>query len=149
MEEKRMSQEDAALRKTINRRIDGIQERIDSGFFLEEALTVAEFTGADVKIRQPLGENVEALPESAPFVISLQESVPQKRVVRTVYSRELSWLLLELGEAFRETIDYVSKYDFFGSLAQAALDHLAAEGDAAGSKPLLLHVLARAREMVG
>jgi hypothetical protein len=47
-------------------------------------------------------------------------------LVVTEYSQELSWLLFELKAILYDKLDYIIKYDFYGSLAQAALEHLEA-----------------------
>ena len=66
---------------------------------------------------------------------------PDPQFVVTPHARELSWLFGKLGSAFADTIDYLSKYEFYGRLAGAA-DRAAG----AGSATELLHaVLAEAR----
>jgi hypothetical protein len=47
-------------------------------------------------------------------------------VVRTQHAAQLTWLFLELRDAFSYCLNFRNKYGFYGSLAQAALDHLAA-----------------------
>jgi len=102
---------------------------------------VPEWGGADVMIRSEVDSNDAEWIKNQPIVISPQETDPMRRIVVTEYSLQLSWLFIELREAFSEQIDYASKYDFYGSLAQAAIDHISqSEGDI-DCKELLCAVL--------
>jgi len=66
-------------------------------------------------------------------------------VVRTHHAVQLTWLFLEIRDAFSLWIYRGNKYGFYGALAQAALDHLAAHQPEAGNpRPLLCAVLTRA-----
>lgn len=76
------------------------------------------------------------------LAISLQENQSRRRVVVTEHSKELSWLFEQLRDLFRGRMDYISKYDFFGTLVQAALDYQKLGNDQAG---LLLGVITAAR----
>ena len=90
----------------------------------QEASKYKEWGGADVIISKR--ENPSNLKwfEDQPFVISQQKTQPRKRLVITEHAAELSWLFDQLKEIYRTGLDYVSKYDFYGQLAQAALDSL-------------------------
>ncbi len=46
---------------------------------------------------------------------------PEPRTVVTQFSRELSWLIEGLRDAFSELLDGTSKIEFYGRLASAAL----------------------------
>jgi hypothetical protein len=47
-------------------------------------------------------------------------------VVRTRHAGQLAWLLRQVRDAFESWLDAGNKYGFYGSLAGAALEHLAA-----------------------
>lgn len=82
---------------------------------------------------------------SQPLVISFQKTAPRRRLVLTGYSRELSWLFFELKAIFYNKLDYITKYDFYGSLAQAALDYLEKNGGNVVLKEMLLEVIYTAK----
>ena len=66
-------------------------------------------------------------------------------LVRTQHAKALTWLIFELRDAFAGWLDYGNKCGFFGALAQAALNHLAAhQPESDDAKPLLRAVLAEA-----
>ena len=46
-------------------------------------------------------------------------------MVRTRHAQPLTWLFLEVRDAFGDELDFRNKYGFYGSLAEAALTHLA------------------------
>lgn len=46
--------------------------------------------------------------------------------VVTPFAKEVSWLLIQLRDTFSDKLDYMNKYFFFGTLAQAANDSMAA-----------------------
>ena len=69
---------------------------------------------------------------------------PAPRFVVTPHVAELSWLFESLRDAFTSVIDYQSKYEFYGRLADAADRHAAGSvGD------MLAGVLGEARVMAG
>jgi len=73
---------------------------------------------------------------------------PDPRYVVTQYDRELSWLFESLRDAFSEVIDYQSKFEFYGRLADAADRYLIAEStEPQIAKGLLLAVLDEARAL--
>ena len=80
-----------------------------------------------------------------PYVISFQKTKPSRRAVITKYSKELSWLFYQLKDLFSGKIDYISKYDFYGSLAQSAIDYLSTNEDPQDAKGLLIEVLNTAK----
>ena len=61
------------------------------------------------------------------------------------YARELSWLFYQLKSIFSERIDYLSKYDFYGMLAQSAIDQITKGDKPQDDKALLLAVLNKAK----
>lgn len=63
-------------------------------------------------------------------------------LVRTRHAKSLTWLLFELRDAFSGHLDAWNKYVFYGSLAKAALDHLAIhQPEDEDPRPLLKAVL--------
>lgn len=66
-------------------------------------------------------------------------------MVRTRHAQLLSWLFLELRDAFGEELDAGNKYGFYQSLAEAALTHLAQhQPEADDHRSLLKAVLTQA-----
>ena len=105
------------------------------------ASTTEEWGGADVIIRKKMDEKIKSWVEEKCVVISLQDTEPRRRVVITEYSRELSWLFNKLNYIFADKIDYISKYDFYGSLAQSAIDYLDGKKENKNVNDLLITVL--------
>ncbi len=112
------------------------------------ARSCKEWGGADVIISSCMSEEIRAWLGDNRLVISLQQSERRRRAVITPYARELSWLFGELGAAFGDMIDHVSKYDFYGALAQSAIDFLAAHGNQAQCSEMLKTVLDRAKGII-
>lgn len=56
-----------------------------------------------------------------PVVISGQKVAPRRWLVVTKYHQELSWIFNNLRDLFGGHIDYITKYDFYGTLADKAL----------------------------
>ena len=70
-------------------------------------------------------------------------------LVRTRHARALTWLFLEVRDAFSLWLDASNKYGFYGSLAEAALDHLAQhQPETVDARPLLEAVLHRVLQFV-
>lgn len=107
-----------------------------------------EWGGADVIIRNRLDKNAKKWIEGQPHVISFQDTEPRRRAVITEYSKELTWLFCQLKQIFSGRIDYVSKYDFYGSLAQSAIDYLENNKQSKDMKTLLLTVLNKAKGFI-
>ncbi len=95
-----------------------------------------------------MDEGTEKWLTEALVVISLQNTEPQRRAVITQFSKELSWLFYQLRDVFSDSLDYISKYDFYRSLAQTAIDHLEENRDSTQSKLLLKAVLNEARRLI-
>ncbi len=91
--------------------------------------------GADVAI-------VDTLPEKTE-----EGFYPDPFFVATRYSLELSWLFEEIASVFKGQLDYQIKYEFFGQLANAAVEHIERykDGDCTG---LLVSVLDQAESMI-
>jgi len=78
--------------------------------------------GADVMIYNKLLKKHKEWLGNQPIVFSLQMTEPRRRVVITKFAAELSWLFIQLRGLYRGRIDYISKYDFYGELAQTAIN---------------------------
>jgi len=121
------------------------QHHIKSDGVPDEALETEEWGGADVVIKERLDADTEKWLGEEPFVIGFQSTQPRRRAVITKHSKELSWLFLQLRDIFSERIDYITKYDFFGLLAQSAIDYLAVDEESQNASGLLLAVLDTAK----
>lgn len=106
-----------------------------------DAKIVENWGGADVIICSKLDDKGEKWLADQPFVISSQSIEPKRRVVITKYSKELSWLFYQLKDIFHGTIDHISKYDFYGSLAQTAITFINNTRDINDANELLRAVL--------
>ena len=133
------------MNEEILKNIDALNQKIDSGVFLNRCMRQKEWGGADVIIRNQLNENEREWLAHQHIVLSFQKNEPRRRAVITEFSKELSWTFVRLRDIFRGNIDYISKYDFYGSLAQASIDYLEHSGENADCKELLYTVLDVAR----
>lgn len=128
--------------------LSDIQRQIDSGEVFQVAQFISEWGGADVIISDHLSDRIRRWLEDAPsLVLSAQSTVPQRRAVISEYAKELSWLFVQLREAFSGSLNYINKYDFYGRLAQTALDYIQDHGENTQCQGLLHAVLAEARKM--
>lgn len=125
--------------------IENLEQKVKAEDISVEARTVKEWGGADVIIKERLDRDTQKWLGSQPLVISLQSTEPRRRAVITRYATELSWLFYQLKSIFSGRIDYVSKYDFYGLLAQSAIDHVAKGNETQDAKALLLAVLNTAK----
>lgn len=133
------------MSENLMKRIDDLQRQIEAVDISVEARAVKEWGGADVIIKAKLDENTKKWLGDQPYVISLQNTEPRWRAVITEYSKELSWLFYQLKSIFHGKIDYISKYDFYGLLAQSAIDYLSKNEDFKDAKDLLISVLNTAK----
>lgn len=108
----------------INKKLNDLEKKIQSGNFLKGEEISKNWGGADVIISKEMTEEIKNWCNDKTEIISFQNTIPKRRVVVTKYSKELIWLFNQLGDIFSEKIDYISKYDFFGSLAQEAIKFL-------------------------
>ena len=97
--------------------------------------------GADVIIAEKASKDLKNWIGNQPLVISFQSSESMRRLVITQHAIELSWLFIQLRELYRNRINYVSKYDFYGELAQKAVDIINETEDKCSHKELLFEVL--------
>lgn len=129
------------MNQVISEELDKLQAEIESGRYAREAATATKWRGADVIIATEMDEEIANWLDNQPLVISFQELPAMRRAVITEYARELSWLFHKLARVFQGELDYVSKYDFFGGLAQAAIACLDQSDDECDCRQLLLAVL--------
>lgn len=108
----------------ISDQLEVIKKQIAAGEVSWLARATEDWGGADVVISPVMTEAISDWLASQPLVLSPQETYPRRRAVINAYSKELSWLFVQLGDIFSEKIDHVSKYDFYGMLAQSAQDYL-------------------------
>ena len=97
--------------------------------------------GADVLINTRLLKKHKEWLGSQPLVLSFQPTSPMRRVVITKYAVELTWLFIQLRGLYYERIDSVSKYDFYGELAQKAIDVVNETDNKCSVEELLFEVL--------
>lgn len=132
---------------TTREKLEELREKVNRGEVKAEG--VREWGGADVVITSRRTPQVMQWLEDSGIVIRLQSSVPRRRLVVTPYAGELSWLFYQLRDIFAGRIDFVSKYDFYGALAQAAMDEIEKNPVAESCAGLLNAVIDRAFGMLG
>ena len=125
--------------------LERAEQRLQTEDISKEASATREWRGADVIITKGLDNNFKKWLEDQPFVISSQNTEPRLRAVITKYSKELSWLFYQLKHIFSNRIDYTAKYDFYGSLAQSAIDYLEKNKESKDVRALLLTVLSTSK----
>lgn len=92
-----------------------------------------EWTGADVRITSDFQFEPKNFMDAHDFLVRTRHAIP------------LTWLFLEVRDAFDGLLNASNKYGFYGSLAEVALEHLAAhQPEASDPGALLRAVLARA-----
>jgi hypothetical protein len=133
------------MNKELIKELDALKRNIESGNIEKKASSVKEWEGADVRISSQLNDSIKEWLDDEPLVISLQETEPKRRAVITEFSKELSWLFYQLSDIFANELDYISKYDFFGMLAQVSIDYLKKNQENPKCNQLLYNVLDKAR----
>lgn len=133
------------MKSDILTKIEDLEHRIENTDISMEARSVKEWGGADVIIKGKLDADTDKWLGDQPDVISFQSTEPRRRAIITEYSKELSWLFFQLKDLFSEKIDYISKYDFYGLLAQSAIDYLNDNEENQDSEGLLIAVLNTAK----
>jgi hypothetical protein len=112
-------------------------KRIDSPSIADlqhaDQQSLPEWCGADTRI-------------TSDFVSEPKDWVDEHELLaRTRHAKPLTWLFLELRDAFNPWLDYTNKYGFYGSLARSALQHLAVnQPESDDARPLLRAVLCAA-----
>lgn len=107
----------------IERDLERLKERVVSGDFASELEGLRLWGGGDVIIHTKMTPTIKKWLEDQPLVISPQKLVPMRRAVITPCAKELTWLFHQLRDIYRGQMDHISKYDFFGLLAQSAIDY--------------------------
>ena len=125
--------------------LERAEQRLQTEDISKEASVTREWRGADVIITKGLDNNFKKWLEDQPLVIRSQKAEPRRRAVITEYSKELSRLFYQLKHIFSNRVDYKSKYDFYGSLAQSAIDYLEKNKDSKDVRTLLLTVLSTSK----
>ncbi len=136
------------MKSNIIAALDKLEQLIEAGDLPDEARAAAEWGGADVIICSQMNQEIRKWHGDQPRAFSVQDTAPRRRVVVTEHSRVLSWLFGELRDIFRGVYDYITKYDFFGLLAQSAIDYLEDGTGRKDAKGLLLAVLVTAKGLV-
>ncbi len=126
--------------------LESLKQYIEATNISREVMSLKEWEGADVLIKNKLDPATKKWLGNQPLVISFQSNEPRYRAVITNYSKELSWLFYRLKDIFSGQLDYVSKYDLYGLLAQSAIDYLANNEGTQDAKTLLITVLSSAKE---
>lgn len=108
-----------------------INQKPSAELWHQEMSAMPEWCGADLKVTS--GSFYQ---EERSFFDS------QLLAIHTRHAPQLTWLLLELKDAFSEQLDHLNKYKFYGNLGAAAQKHLAGEPETADHRPLLHAVLA-------
>ena len=94
-----------------------------------------EWSGADVRITSDFTHEPQKFIEA------------HELLVRTRHAESLTWLFLEVRDAFGHLLDASNKYGFYGALAQSASEHLAMhQPERDDPRPLLRATLTRAFE---
>lgn len=135
------------MEQKIKPELNKLKQTVLTEDITKKAIKTREWGGADVVIRKELDEETKRWLGESAIVIGLQHSDPRRRAVITEYSKELSWLFYQLKDVFSHEIDYVSKYDFYGLLAQAAINYLDENEESKNKESLLLSVLNAAKEI--
>jgi len=136
------------MEHNIRTELEKVEERLQTEDISRKASTTREWRGADVIISKGLDNNFQKWLTGQPLVISPQDTEPRRRAVITEYSKELSWLFYKLRDIFSDRIDYTSKNDFYGSLAQSAIDYLGKNKESRDVKTLLLTVLGTSKRFL-
>lgn len=76
-----------------------------------------DWGGADVIITGEPTDSQKEWRGSQPIVLSFQNTKARRRLIVTSFHGELSWLFFQMRGLFSEYLDYISKCDFYGSLA--------------------------------
>jgi hypothetical protein len=117
--------------KSSEKKIEELRNQIECGNISKFARGTRAWGGADVIISGTLTNRIEIFMQSQPKVISFQQVTPGRRAVITKWYKELSWLFKKLRNIFVSDakLDYISKYDFYGRLADSANKYISDSGD--------------------
>jgi len=135
---------DTNIQEMLNR----LEEQVKSEDISGKAASTLDWAGADVIIKKSTNPELEEWALKGGLVLGFQNKAPKRRLVITKYSKELSWLFEQLKHVFSHKIDYASKYDFYGSLAESAINYLNTKEGDEDLRDLLLTVIATAKGLV-
>ncbi len=113
-------------------KIDVLREFILTKDITNEAKKTILFGGADISIVSKLPDQKNSFYGDPQFVV-------------TKFSKELSWLIFQLKELFKEDLDYMNKYPFYGRLAESANKSISI--DSQNLTKILLDILEEAEKM--
>lgn len=108
----------------VSARFRELQHKIQTLDLAYVSRSVQLWQSADVIVCRRLDNKVKEWLDEQPLVISFQKVEPRRRAVVTDYAQEVSWFLLQISDIFEDKIDDISEYDFFGSVADAAITYL-------------------------
>jgi hypothetical protein len=109
-----------------------INQEPDAHHWHSQMQRMPEWCGADLKVTTDL--NYQRLDMFENNLL----------IIQTRHARQLTWLLLEIRDAFGELLTFENKHEFYGYLGSAAQKHLAQEPEAIDHRPLLRAVLTAA-----
>ncbi len=104
--------------------LDHLEKRIQKGYYLGTLENIKLWGGADVIISEDVTPHIKKWLGDQPIIISLQAFEPGRRAVITKYANALSWLFFELKYIFSSSINFITKYDFYGMLALSAQKYI-------------------------
>ena len=133
------------MNQKLIEKLDALERKIESGNIVKEASSIMEWAGEDVIISSQLNDTIKKWFGDQFMIITLQKTDPRRRAVITEFSKELSWLFYQLRDILDKEIDYISKYDFYGMIAQASIDYLEKNQENLKCDQLLYSVLDKAR----
>lgn len=137
------------MHKDIAVELNTLKETINSKALPSDLSEVRDWGGADVTIVEVLDEATQDwLETQSSVIISFQKTEPRRRAVVTKFSKELSWLFYQLRDICSEHLDYATKYDFYGTLAQSAMDYLDRHRGTENQTDLLAAVVEEAEKWV-
>lgn len=132
----------------VGERFQELQHKIQTLDLAYVSRSVELWEGADVIVCRRLDNNVKEWLDEQPSAENFQKVEPRRRAVVTDFAQEMSWLFLQIDDIFEDEIDYIYKYDLFGSLADTAVSYLEANQNNVKLNQLLDAVLRRAERVL-
>jgi hypothetical protein len=124
--------------KDFKESLDTIRSRLEQRQdYTPDSSDQLYFGGADVIIDDELRPHHEHFLANQPVVFDSSGYRARRRVVITKNARPLSALFYQFRDSDFVEIDSLTKYAFYGILAQAALDYIDRHGDPDDPFPLL------------
>ncbi len=113
-------------------KLKSLRATIMNNKVIDASIKSALFGGADISIISKRPSKTDNFYGDPQYVV-------------TKYSKELSWLIFQLMEIFKDNLDYINKYPFYGRLAEKANKSIELHGE--NLNQLLLDVLEEAENM--